>query len=232
MRIGTAIRAAKNRNRETFVVSDRAKKCTRCGSDTNGYYKDKRATDGQKSECKKCFGEIAAAWKKAHPERAKQIAQKSVKKNREKYRGRVARYQRENREQIRRVHIAWVERNPEKIDSYEARLKQARKEWKKANPLAMLAYSQKRRAMKKQAEGVFSPADVGRMLVEQGGSCAACRVDLSASGYHVDHIRALAKGGSNWPENLQLLCPRCNTTKATMDMDAFIERLSRKVRVA
>jgi 5-methylcytosine-specific restriction endonuclease McrA len=48
--------------------------------------------------------------------------------------------------------------------------------------------------------------DIKALLISQGGLCNACKCDISTS-YHVDHVIALARGGTNWPDNLQLLCP-------------------------
>ena len=34
------------------------------------------------------------------------------------------------------------------------------------------------------------------------------------SGYHVDHVIPLSRGGSNAPENIVISCPRCNLSKS------------------
>ncbi|MFP5276985.1 MAG: HNH endonuclease [Acidobacteriota bacterium] len=73
-----------------------------------------------------------------------------------------------------------------------------------------------RRARKKAAEGRYTSVDIARIYVQQGGKCAniACRRSLANRSFHVDHIMPLILHGSNWPENLQLLCPTCNRAKA------------------
>lgn len=53
--------------------------------------------------------------------------------------------------------------------------------------------------------------------------CAACRCDLRRSGYHMDHIMPLAKGGAHAPRNVQLLCPTCNVRKSAKHPVDFMQ---------
>ena len=49
----------------------------------------------------------------------------------------------------------------------------------------------------------------------QKGKCAyyaTCRKSIR-NGFHIDHILALSKGGSNWIRNIQLTCASCNLSK-------------------
>jgi len=89
------------------------------------------------------------------------------------------------------------------------------REWCAANPdrvrLLGRVKQLRRIARMKSAEGSFSANDVVEMLAEQGGGCKLCSAVVPP--YHVDHIRPLSKGGSNYRTNLQLLCPPCNLKK-------------------
>lgn len=71
-----------------------------------------------------------------------------------------------------------------------------------------------RRSRIKEVGGVFSAQDVIRMFESQSGECTGCFGDLLMLDYHVDHIMPISRGGTNWPENLQLLCPTCNLQKS------------------
>jgi 5-methylcytosine-specific restriction endonuclease McrA len=85
-----------------------------------------------------------------------------------------------------------------------------------ANPEKAQAHNRNTRARRRRAPGRHTAADVRHLFEVQRGACAGCDAVLVKGGkgrYHVDHVMPLALGGSNWPENLQLLCPPCNHTK-------------------
>ena len=62
-----------------------------------------------------------------------------------------------------------------------------------------------------------------RIFARDGGSCCACGVtckrykadkyDSSPNLAEIDHIKAVADGGGDEDENLQLLCLQCNRRK-------------------
>jgi len=55
---------------------------------------------------------------------------------------------------------------------------------------------------------------IGRLMALCQFRCGRCGVHLARTGFHIDHIVPVCKGGRHQEENLQLLCPRCNLTKA------------------
>jgi 5-methylcytosine-specific restriction endonuclease McrA len=81
----------------------------------------------------------------------------------------------------------------------------------------------KRRALEKKASGKYTIKYIEYLLVKQCNKCIACLADI-AKEYHVDHIYPLAKGGSNGDENIQLLCPPCNTKKNAQDPIHFLQK--------
>jgi 5-methylcytosine-specific restriction endonuclease McrA len=81
-----------------------------------------------------------------------------------------------------------------------------------------------RRARKAGAEGFHTAKDVRAIRARQNDRCnnPMCGIDLNGRG-SLDHIVALVNGGSNWPENLQLLCKPCNSKKRSRDNAVFLE---------
>jgi 5-methylcytosine-specific restriction endonuclease McrA len=63
--------------------------------------------------------------------------------------------------------------------------------------------------------------DTGAMLAGQGGSCAECQVAIRGP-YEIDHKVAVALGGSNDEDNLQIVCPDCNRRKYLGDKRGWI----------
>jgi hypothetical protein len=63
------------------------------------------------------------------------------------------------------------------------------------------------------------------LLERQEYRCAAphCRADILRA-FHCDHITPLSRGGSNLPENIQILCPACNMAKGARTMEEMGSR--------
>lgn len=118
-----------------------------------------------------------------------------------------------NREYCIEYARAYRRNNPEKSAEIS-------KKYRDANPELRAAHGRNRRARERLAEGSHSHKDVVNILERQGEKCANCRCKLFKSGakkYHVDHVMPLVLGGSNRADNLQILCPGCNTKKGGLD---------------
>ena len=51
------------------------------------------------------------------------------------------------------------------------------------------------------------------IYVKQKKCCQLCKEALKLSHFEIDHIKALANGGTNDIKNLQILCKGCHYTK-------------------
>lgn len=100
-----------------------------------------------------------------------------------------------------------------KYDKNPEAILEKNRRWARTHPIELLARNQRRRAREKGAEGSFTGDDVSRIFAEQNSRCP-CGSRLR-DGYQVDHKTPLSRGGSNWPYNIQLLCPKCNGSKGT-----------------
>lgn len=78
-------------------------------------------------------------------------------------------------------------------------------------------YAARRRGRKIAAGGDFTAEDVRSMLVKQKGKCLICLARFGKKTPHVDHYVPLARGGTNDPSNLRLLCRKCNMAKHALD---------------
>lgn len=125
----------------------------------------------------------------------------------------------------------WRERNPGRAlasrqahyAANKAHIVQKVNDWNEANPEGQRTRRRNYRARFNGAEGSHTGDDIKALFVQQLGRCIYCEIELGED-YHVDHIVALSKGGSNWPSNLQLTCGPCNNRKRATDPAEFARR--------
>jgi 5-methylcytosine-specific restriction endonuclease McrA len=180
----------------------------------NGHVSERYVYEGRCVACIKCkkprdknYGKI---WQENNRERCRAYWRKHVNKKDKAVR----------REKLR----DWKRRNPEKWAALVAKSKNRPpsvrralwREYAKRYPTQRANASRARRAREKHAEGVHTASDVASIIKRQSGQCAYCPKKLGRQ-YHVDHIIPLSKGGSNWPKNIQVLCPACNMAKGRKD---------------
>ena len=77
------------------------------------------------------------------------------------------------------------------------------------NPHRVRAWTQTRRARKRNAPGHSTPEKVAARIAYYGGKCWICGADYE----EIDHVKPLSKGGSAWASNLRPICKSCNSAK-------------------
>jgi 5-methylcytosine-specific restriction endonuclease McrA len=85
-------------------------------------------------------------------------------------------------------------------------------------------YKRHRDALKRGSRETHSVDDIDKIRKLQHGKCAYCHKTLNGR-EQIDHIVAIANGGSNGRKNLQILCPECNVRKSNRDPLVFSRML-------
>ena len=62
----------------------------------------------------------------------------------------------------------------------------------------------------------------------QEGYCNGCRIPFPFRNFTIDHVTPQSQGGTDHPENLQLLCGACNSTKGDRDQAYLLATLKRQ----
>lgn len=213
------------------------KVCASCNTEKpfSEFHKDPRSsrkTDEYRGSCKLCVNKKNREWYEANKEQRSLSIEKWGIENKEKVAARKISYYLENKDayarRAERYRIekpeVMLERSRKYYRENKATHRESVKAWGKRNPDALRAMSHKRRCAERNAEGSFAASDIQKLFESQFGMCTGCGNPLESSGdkkYHVDHVMPIALGGSNWPSNLQLLCPRCNLTKNAKHPDLW-----------
>lgn len=198
------------------------KQCTTCGEKkpVEEFDKQKRGKYGIKSMCKKCTKSasakqyqrnsehrlmVAAKWRKANPERIKELSAENYKNNRERIIKNVTKWQNDNPER-RRINKAKSQRNnPENMYARSAR-------WRKKHPETCRIICRNRQARKVNAPGNgWTMAEEAQLKKDYGYRCAYCATKTEKP--EMDHVIPLAGGGSHNIDNIVPACKSCNSSK-------------------
>lgn len=172
--------------------------------------------------CVECKADNEAAWREKNTEhvraKGREYDNKPSRKHRNKYDPAYQAdwYEKNKEKQLRKSrerHAA----NPEKH-----RLKNRLRY--RAYPEASREKARNDYARRKKAKGRHTKEEVAELFIRQDGRCAneLCSACIKEK-YHEDHIVALSLGGSNYIQNIQLLCPPCNLSKGAKPLDVWLD---------
>ncbi len=111
----------------------------------------------------------------------------------------------------------WRQKNKAHIRAYSSRKnainpqanRDRAKDWNKNNPAA----AHNKRCKLNGYEGTFTNSEWRTLCNDNGNQCLKC--GDKEGGLTVDHIIPLTRGGTNYIDNIQLLCKSCNLRKHT-----------------
>lgn len=183
---------------------NKTKQCSRCKEtkDASEFTKNKLGKDGLHSQCKACKSEYQRERAKnlvpVIPETKQCVTCKETK------------------------DAAEFPKNKRTNDGLASHCKDCNSErnqkWKKENPDKAKAHDHKRRALKADAPGNATAADIDARFEYHGNKCIYCG---SEDSLEVEHRIPLARGGSNHPANLAPACRSCNSSKGTKTETEF-----------
>ena len=203
------------RNGAGFVLSgalSMEKICTRCGFSypaTLEYFRSaKLGKYGLKSECRTCTLLRDAENRRKH-------AEKRAETN--------AAYRKAHPEWVKEVKRRHYNRHRSAVIAKSQEYRINNPEYWKRSKEKEAQKSANRHARKKNAPGQFTTNEVLGKYEAQCRKCFYCLCDLNGQ-YQVDHYIPLARGGTNWPDNIVLACPKCNFRKGDRLPSDFVAR--------
>ena len=164
------------------------KACSKCKQvkPTSEFGIHRKTSDGFYSQCLECRRQARAIYRKRHSQKIKQEQHDNYARNSELRKANV---------------IAWQKANPQKFKQYQSISKKRNKE--------AIAANTRRRNARRKANGVFAISKKELVRLSQG-PCFYCG---SLDRITVDHVVAIARGGTDSIGNLVPACKTCNSSK-------------------
>jgi 5-methylcytosine-specific restriction endonuclease McrA len=212
------------------------KTCSKCGRElprTPEYFPLRKSSiDGLRGKCRDCYNAGKRALIALDREHYRAKGREWIANNPEKKREMSARDYEAHKAKRQEKHHAWKASNKEYISEYNKQFRRDHPELMKARrhaehvkyPHVTRIQGIRRRARLRGAEGHHTFDDIRAQYKSQNGRCWWCGKSVGDT-YHVDHLVPLARGGSNWPNNLVIACPMCNSSKSAKLPHEFNGRL-------
>lgn len=214
-------------------------RCSRCGVDKpeSEYY---RQTSGRPFVyCKSCAKAAATKWNKANPDRVLEYGRrwaakhpfigppkprpKKKERRRHYFRGRFVGPPRPGFEILWQRHrLIFLFLVFEFCERRRKAQRERERAWGRRNPDKIRVKYRIKKLRRNGVPGRYTKSDIDRLFLFQRGKCAACRCKLES--FDVDHVMPIALGGTNDPENLQLLCKACNNRKGAIHPVEFMQQ--------
>jgi len=229
---------AHNPSAHNLLKGSQMKTCTKCNlsQSKTEFCKQTGRADGLQSNCKTCKKKyyklhkeyLAIKYKKYRDDNSEKLREKNKLyhvNNKASISAKNKIYRSLNTNKALAQQKAWKKANPEKTKTHC-------KNYRDANSENMSAYRHARRALNKNADGAYVGDDIRALIVKQLNKCVYCRKNLILKGdgkYHIDHRIPLSLGGTNFPDNLQILCPKCNLTKGASHPNDYEIKIGFKI---
>jgi 5-methylcytosine-specific restriction endonuclease McrA len=150
------------------------------------------------------------------PERRREYAREWIRRNPEKAREAMRRWRRMHPDRHNAEGRGYYARHKDRLAPYFATYIRTHRELRQA-------IRARRRSRELAAEGSFTTQEWLALLEKHRYRCTYCGV---GGPLEPDHRIPLARGGTNYIENILPACRRCNTRKRLLTEDEFRARLA------
>ena len=234
------------KKRREVLFDNGIKVCCRCKRELlfDCFNKNKSTLDGLSRMCKDCSKKEG---KKYYEEHSDEIQQKSklwrennlgrykeqMRQYRENNKDKIKQYRDDNRDalnQYKRDHWPeYYERSKDKILQYQAEHKEEIREQRSkynqtpARKLLQREYAAKRKACQISNGGSYSLLEVNELIEFFDYKCAYTGQPLEEN-YHLDHVVALTKGGTNYIYNIVPCGREVNCSKNNREMESWFRQ--------
>lgn len=150
-----------------------------------------------------------------NPDGLSYLCKECVKMKYRENRNYFVKYYKQNGDRIRKKSREYVRNNKDSVRAYQV-------QWEKNNPDKIRLKNNRRRATLLNVEGRFSAEDIDKLKITYTHCFCGAKLE---DGYTIEHLTPISRNGTNWPDNISLLCHKCNSQKHNRTPQEYYEYL-------